>query len=356
MAMPLGDGPELVLAVARNQTFPFQAAEVDRLAALGRLALPVALGELAQPGGDAPRRRAGQHERPPPDEHERRCATPAARASTVGWPSCTNSWIAISAPSSGTMAPFSRASSAGGSSRPCSSSGAATRSAMQSAATAAITSHLIAAASRARRRARRPAPCPAAGTAPARRPRAGQDAGDHVGPARQPVEQQAQEERRQRGVEPDAAVVAEHAAEQRAGRGATGPADPRHGAGAEHEAAADALLPHRQCPRGVGEELRLERPARTGCATAPARPRRRRRGSARSARRRRAGSRAGCRGRRAPSGRRTGRCPRRRSPTAATGPATPRPMPAAITPNAAPSTKSAAKKGSARRAPSRIFR
>jgi hypothetical protein len=41
MAMPLGDGPELVLAVARNQTFPFQAAEVDRLAALGRLALPV---------------------------------------------------------------------------------------------------------------------------------------------------------------------------------------------------------------------------------------------------------------------------------------------------------------------------
>ena len=41
MAMPLGDGPDLVLAVARNQTFPFQAAEVDRLAALGRLALPV---------------------------------------------------------------------------------------------------------------------------------------------------------------------------------------------------------------------------------------------------------------------------------------------------------------------------
>jgi hypothetical protein len=41
MAMPLGDEPHLVLAVARNQTFPFQAAEVDRLAALGRLALPV---------------------------------------------------------------------------------------------------------------------------------------------------------------------------------------------------------------------------------------------------------------------------------------------------------------------------
>jgi hypothetical protein len=41
LAMPLGDGPQLVLAVARNQTFPFQAAEVDRLAALGRLALPV---------------------------------------------------------------------------------------------------------------------------------------------------------------------------------------------------------------------------------------------------------------------------------------------------------------------------
>ena len=34
-------GRELVLAVARGQTFPFQAAEVDRLAALGRLALPV---------------------------------------------------------------------------------------------------------------------------------------------------------------------------------------------------------------------------------------------------------------------------------------------------------------------------
>ena len=41
LAMPLGDGPHLNLAVARNQTFPFQAAEVDRLAALGRLALPV---------------------------------------------------------------------------------------------------------------------------------------------------------------------------------------------------------------------------------------------------------------------------------------------------------------------------
>lgn len=41
MAMPLGDGPQLVLAVARAQTFPFQAAEVDRLSALGRLALPV---------------------------------------------------------------------------------------------------------------------------------------------------------------------------------------------------------------------------------------------------------------------------------------------------------------------------
>jgi hypothetical protein len=41
MAMPLGEGPQLVLAVARAQTFPFQAAEVDRLSALGRLALPV---------------------------------------------------------------------------------------------------------------------------------------------------------------------------------------------------------------------------------------------------------------------------------------------------------------------------
>ena len=41
MAMPLGEGPQLVLAVARAQTFPFQAAEVDRLNALGRLALPV---------------------------------------------------------------------------------------------------------------------------------------------------------------------------------------------------------------------------------------------------------------------------------------------------------------------------
>ncbi len=41
MAMPLGEGPLLVLAVARNQTFPFQAAEVERLRALGQLALPV---------------------------------------------------------------------------------------------------------------------------------------------------------------------------------------------------------------------------------------------------------------------------------------------------------------------------
>jgi hypothetical protein len=41
MAMLLGEGPQLVLAVARAQTFPFQAAEVDRLSALGRLALPV---------------------------------------------------------------------------------------------------------------------------------------------------------------------------------------------------------------------------------------------------------------------------------------------------------------------------
>jgi hypothetical protein len=32
--------PVLVLAVARDQTFPFQAAEVERLQALGRLALP----------------------------------------------------------------------------------------------------------------------------------------------------------------------------------------------------------------------------------------------------------------------------------------------------------------------------
>ncbi len=41
LAIGIGDGPELVLAVARDQTFPFQAAEVDRLQALGRLALPV---------------------------------------------------------------------------------------------------------------------------------------------------------------------------------------------------------------------------------------------------------------------------------------------------------------------------
>jgi len=41
MALVVGDGPHLVLAVARDQTFPFQAAEVDRLRALGLLALPV---------------------------------------------------------------------------------------------------------------------------------------------------------------------------------------------------------------------------------------------------------------------------------------------------------------------------
>ena len=41
LALAVGDGPLLVLAVARDQTFPFQAAEVDRLRALGRLALPV---------------------------------------------------------------------------------------------------------------------------------------------------------------------------------------------------------------------------------------------------------------------------------------------------------------------------
>lgn len=41
LAITIGDGPRLVLAVARDQTFPFQAAEVERLEALGRLALPV---------------------------------------------------------------------------------------------------------------------------------------------------------------------------------------------------------------------------------------------------------------------------------------------------------------------------
>jgi hypothetical protein len=41
LAIAIGDGPVLVLAVARDQTFPFQAAEVDRLRALGKLALPV---------------------------------------------------------------------------------------------------------------------------------------------------------------------------------------------------------------------------------------------------------------------------------------------------------------------------
>ncbi len=39
LGVPVGDGPELVIVVARHQTFPFQAAEVDRLQALGRLAL-----------------------------------------------------------------------------------------------------------------------------------------------------------------------------------------------------------------------------------------------------------------------------------------------------------------------------
>ena len=41
LAIAIGDVPALVLAVARDQTFPFQAAEVERLQALGRLALPV---------------------------------------------------------------------------------------------------------------------------------------------------------------------------------------------------------------------------------------------------------------------------------------------------------------------------
>jgi hypothetical protein len=41
LALVVGDSPSLVLAVARNQTFPFQAAEVDRLRALAILALPV---------------------------------------------------------------------------------------------------------------------------------------------------------------------------------------------------------------------------------------------------------------------------------------------------------------------------
>jgi hypothetical protein len=39
LAIAIGDTPGLVLAVARAQTFPFQAAEVERLQALGRLAL-----------------------------------------------------------------------------------------------------------------------------------------------------------------------------------------------------------------------------------------------------------------------------------------------------------------------------
>src|SRR4051812_2726152 len=41
LALVVGDSPSLVLAVARNRTFPFQAAEVDRLRALALLALPV---------------------------------------------------------------------------------------------------------------------------------------------------------------------------------------------------------------------------------------------------------------------------------------------------------------------------
>jgi len=41
LALVVGDSPSLVLAVARDQTFPFQAAEVDRLRALAVLALPV---------------------------------------------------------------------------------------------------------------------------------------------------------------------------------------------------------------------------------------------------------------------------------------------------------------------------
>jgi hypothetical protein len=41
LALVVGGSPSLVLAVARNQPFPFQAAEVDRLRALALLALPV---------------------------------------------------------------------------------------------------------------------------------------------------------------------------------------------------------------------------------------------------------------------------------------------------------------------------
>ena len=41
LALVVGDSPSLVLAVARAQVFPFQAAEVDRLRALALLALPV---------------------------------------------------------------------------------------------------------------------------------------------------------------------------------------------------------------------------------------------------------------------------------------------------------------------------
>jgi hypothetical protein len=47
LAVVVGDSPALVLAVARDQTFPFQAAEVDRLQALGRLALPVLVSPVA---------------------------------------------------------------------------------------------------------------------------------------------------------------------------------------------------------------------------------------------------------------------------------------------------------------------
>lgn len=40
LALPLDEPTRYVVAVARDQTFPFQAAEVDRLRALARLALP----------------------------------------------------------------------------------------------------------------------------------------------------------------------------------------------------------------------------------------------------------------------------------------------------------------------------
>ena len=46
LAVPVGDPPVLVIAVARSLTFPFQDAEVARLEALGRLAVRL-LGHVA---------------------------------------------------------------------------------------------------------------------------------------------------------------------------------------------------------------------------------------------------------------------------------------------------------------------